>query len=126
MILNNKPSNLEYLGKLSLEETENYFKKSWIFVNTSKKEREGFPNTFLQAFKYKVVVVSLNVDPDDILKNYKIGFLAENLENAISIIEKLIKDENLRNEITQRAYQYLLKNHSVENVLKLFKSELTK
>lgn len=119
IILNNKPNNLEYLGKLSIEETENYFKKAWIFINTSKKE--GFPNTFLQAFKYKVVVVSLNVDPDDILKNYKIGFLTENLESAIGIIEKLIKDENLRNEITQRAYQYLLKNHSVENVLSLFK-----
>jgi len=120
IILNNKPNNLEYLGKLSLEETNNYFKKAWVSVNTSKKEREGFPNTFLQAFKYKVVVVSLNVDPDDILKNYKIGFLAGSLENAINIIEKLIKDKNLRNEITQRAYDYLLKNHSVENVLKLF------
>jgi glycosyltransferase involved in cell wall biosynthesis len=121
IILNNKPNNLEYLGKLTLEETNNYFKKAWIFVNTSYSYREGFPNTFLQAFKYRAVVVSLNVDPDDILKNYKIGFLTENLQRTISVIENLIKDENLRIEVSNRAYDYLIKHHSIENVLRLFK-----
>jgi len=120
-ILNDKPKNLEYLGKLPLEEVNNYFKKSWIFINTSQKEREGFPNTFLQAFKYKVVIVSIEVDPDNILEKYKIGFLARNIENAVKIIKELVENESLRNEITERAYNYVLKNHSINNIMDLFK-----
>ncbi|MEO0143805.1 MAG: glycosyltransferase family 4 protein [candidate division WOR-3 bacterium] len=119
-ILNNKPNNLEYLGKLTIDETNNYFRKAWILVNTSFKEREGFPNTFLQAFKYRAVVVSISVDPDDILKNYKIGFLVGDLENAIKVIKEIIENEKLREEITQRAYNYLINNHSVNNVLAIF------
>ncbi len=119
-ILKIKPNNLEYIGRLSLEETNKYFKEAWILVNTSKKEREGFPNTFLQAFKYKTIVVSLEVDPDDILKKYKIGFLTENVENAIKVIKEIIENENLRNETINRAYNYLIKNHKIDNVLKLF------
>ncbi|MCS7245939.1 MAG: glycosyltransferase family 4 protein [candidate division WOR-3 bacterium] len=118
-VLKDKPDNLIYLGGLSLEETNEYFKKSWIFVNTS--DREGFPNTFLQAFKYKSVVVSLEVDPDNILTNNKIGFVVGNIDNAIEIIEKLVKDEELRNDITNRAYEYLLKHHSINNILEFFK-----
>lgn len=120
-ILKDKPDNLIYLGGLSLDETNEYFKKSWIFINTSYKGREGFPNTFLQAFKYRSVVVSLEVDPDDILKNNKIGFVVGSIENAIETIEKLIKDEKLRRDITNRAYEYLIKHHSINNILELFK-----
>ncbi len=117
-ILNIKPNNLEYIGKLSLEETNEYFKKAWILISISK--REGFPNTFLQAFKYKTVVVSLEVDPDDILKNYKIGFLVNDVENAVKVIKQIIENENLRIEIVNRAYNYLIENHKVDNVLRLF------
>ncbi|MEO0202284.1 MAG: glycosyltransferase family 4 protein [candidate division WOR-3 bacterium] len=117
-ILMNKSDNLDYLGKLSLDETNNFFKKAWILVNTSP--REGFPNTFLQAFKYRTLVISLYVDPDDILKNYKIGFLVGNLENAVETIREVIENENLRKEITERAYKYLIENHSIKNILNLF------
>ncbi|WP_051554390.1 glycosyltransferase family 4 protein [Desulfobulbus elongatus] len=62
--------NLEFLGFQPLEVTERYFDQSKLFVNTS--EHEGFPNTFLQAWRRGIPVVSF-VDPDDVIRNNSLG-----------------------------------------------------
>jgi hypothetical protein len=41
--------NLEYVGPVSLEEVNVWLARSSIFVNTSLP-RQGFPNTFIQAW----------------------------------------------------------------------------
>ena len=43
--------------------------KSKILINTSSFE--GFPNTFVQAWANGVPVISLKVDPDNIIKKKK-------------------------------------------------------
>ncbi len=109
--------NLTYLGELALSETNNLFSASHIFVNTSLVE--GFPNTFIQAMMRKSVIVSLNVDPDDILKNNNIGFHSKSFENLIRDVELLINDNTLRDKMAKRAYEYVINNHSLNNVDKI-------
>ena len=48
--------------------------RSHIFVNTST--HEGFPNTFIQSWLREVVVVSLQVDPDQVLERQQVGIAA--------------------------------------------------
>lgn len=67
--------NLEYLGECSLDEVNKILANAHIFVNTSTYE--GFPNTYIQAWMRKVSVVSLNINPDNIIDRNRIGFFSE-------------------------------------------------
>jgi len=110
-------ANLEYLGEKPIEDVNKVLCGAHVFVNTSKYE--GFPNTFIQAWLRKVPVVSLNVDPDDVLKKEKIGFHSKNFNQMVKDTTKLIKDERLRNNMGERAQKYTSKNHSLANIQKI-------
>jgi len=109
--------NLAHLGERTLEEVNELFCQAHIFVNTS--DFEGFPNTFIQAWMRRVPVVSLNVDPDNILKNYGIGFHSGSFKQLIKDTEMLIGNEELRNALGERAQKYAFKNHSLANIEKI-------
>lgn len=111
-----KLNNLEYLGEKPIDEVKKILSESHIFVNTSKYE--GFPNTFIQAWMRKVPVVSLNVDPDNILEKECIGFHSRNISNMVKDLKKLISDKNLREKMGERAQKYAFKNHTIEKNVK--------
>jgi len=113
----NKIDNLNYLGEKTLEETNEILSKSHIFVNTSLYE--GFPNTFIQAWMRKVVVVSLNVDPDSVLKNNKIGFHSQQFDMMADNVKELIENKKLREEYTENGQKYSFENHALKNVDKI-------
>jgi glycosyltransferase involved in cell wall biosynthesis len=71
-----KNDGLFYAGSLSYQETLKWFEKAKILVNTS--ESEGFTNTFIQAWLFRVYVMSLSVNPDKLLTKYEYGFYANN------------------------------------------------
>ncbi|NJN93627.1 MAG: glycosyltransferase family 4 protein [Anaerolineales bacterium] len=68
-----KLSNVTILSYVSFDEVERYFAQAKLFINTSAFE--GFPNTFLQAAKYEVPIISLQVDPGEMLSRYGCGLL---------------------------------------------------
>jgi glycosyltransferase involved in cell wall biosynthesis len=116
--------NFEYLGEQPIGTVNRILAESHILINTIKYE--GFPNTFIHAWMQRVPVVSLNVDPDDILKKNRIGFHSKTFENLVRDTMQLVEDERLRNEMGQRAQNYALENHSIDStiprVLRLFES----
>lgn len=109
--------NLEHLGERSLEEVNEFFCKAHIFVNTS--DFEGFPNTFIQAWMRRVPVVSLNVDPDNILKNHGIGLHSGCFEQLVKDTRRLIEDEHLRETMGKKGQEYAFRNHSLANIEKI-------
>ena len=109
--------NLEYLGERSLKEVNEVLAKADIFVNTSKYE--GFPNTFIQAWMRKVPVVSLNVNPDNIIDRNRIGFFSKTYEQLIKHITILINNTKLRNEMGERAQAFAFDNFSMKNAEKI-------
>lgn len=113
----NRTSNLEYKGELPIENVNQVLLESHIFINTSKYE--GFPNTFIQAWMRKVPVVSLNVDPDDVLKINRIGFHSKSFERMVEDVKMLINNKSLREDIGNRSQKYAFVNHSIKNINKL-------
>jgi glycosyltransferase involved in cell wall biosynthesis len=103
--------NLRYLGEMPIDEVNRILAESHILVNTS--DYEGFPNTFVQAWFREVPVVSLHVDPDDILKREGLGFHSGDFETLVRDTRRLIEDTDLRTHMGRRARAYAVENHSL-------------
>ncbi len=105
--------NLKYLGAVPFSEISKHYKQARLFISTSKCE--GFPNTFLQSWQYRTPVVSLTVDPDDVIKRYKLGRVSGVLENMVRDIGDLYADTALCGVLGENAYSYAYEYHSLES-----------
>ncbi|KKN40547.1 hypothetical protein LCGC14_0732240 [marine sediment metagenome] len=90
-----------------------YYAKASLLINTSSSE--GFPNAFIQAWMYKTPVISLNVDPDDVISNYNLGFHAKgNFQKLIDSIKDLIENPSKIKDIGKNCREYAISNHDIE------------
>ncbi len=107
--------NLEFIEFVPFHKIANYFKEAKIFINTSTYE--GFPNTFIQAFMNKIPVISLNVDPDDIITENKTGFFCNDDFNKMEENLKLIlENKELYKQYSNNSYNYAKKNHDIKKI----------
>lgn len=82
-------SNFRYLGPQPLEAVNRHLELGHLLVNTSIEE--GFPNTFIQAWLRGVPVVSLEVDPDEMLKEHGMGICCDgSIERLTSVVKALL------------------------------------
>jgi len=110
--------NLRFHGFVPYHHVNEYFKKASIFVNTS--HIEGFPNTFIQAWMRYTPVVSLNVDPDGIIRNEKLGFCSGTFKQLVSDVITLLKDEKLRKIMGKNARKYVEREHDIRKTVKKY------
>ena len=115
--------NLTYLGEISYQETNDLLTKSSLLVNTSVTE--GFSNTYIQAWMRETPVITLNCDPDGLIKSKGIGFHSRSFEQLVKDVNYLIENEDSRLDIGKKARMYALENHDIEKIGKRY-SELFK
>jgi glycosyltransferase involved in cell wall biosynthesis len=113
-LLSNKPENVEVTGTLSFEEALAYFDRASIFVNTSAPGGDGFPNTFIQAWLREVPVVSFGFDPDHVISENKLGYVATDVNDAKDYIQKILSSNADYNLLSNNVYDYALKNHTIK------------
>jgi len=107
--------NLKFIEFVKFSEIEDYFRKAKVYINTSIYE--GFPNTFLQAFKYETPVLSLNVNPNNIFDKYNIGYYCNDNFNLLKEkLFELMQNSALQEMIGRDAYSYVRKFHDIEIV----------
>lgn len=106
--------NLTYLGKLPLFRVNEIIAQSKLLINTSKWE--GFPNTFIQAWMRKTPVVSLNCDPDYIIRNYECGLVSGTFHKMVENVIYLLNNKQQRDKMGENAQTYAIKNHSLKNL----------
>ena len=70
-----KKKNIILIGRKSRKETLELISNARALINTSYYE--GFSNTFLEAWAAGVPVISLNVNPGNVLEKYHLGICCE-------------------------------------------------
>ncbi len=114
-----KISNVTFIDFVPFYEINQYFKKAKIFINTSIYE--GFPNTFVQAFVNKTPVISLNVNPDNILTYHKLGSYCNNDFNAmVRNLKNLLNNKDMYSQYSQNCYNYVFNNYNIKKNVKLW------
>jgi glycosyltransferase involved in cell wall biosynthesis len=110
-----KRSNLLFLGEISPNKVHKHYQKAKFLVNTS--DYEGFPNTFLEAWRYETPVISLYFDPDDLLKSTDIGIHSEDMTNMIDDVVYLNESVDERMKMGKAGRNHVVENHSLERVV---------
>ena len=113
------PDNVDFLGFKTGEELKELYKRASLLLITSLVE--GFPNTLIEAGMYYTPCVSF-YDPDDVIKNYRLGFSVSNVNQAIQAIKILMENSSLRSEMGINIRRYVEKNHNIEKTVKAYES----
>jgi glycosyltransferase involved in cell wall biosynthesis len=105
--------NLSYVGQKTHEEVNELLARAHIFVNTST--HEGFPNTFIQAWQRDVAVVSLSVDPDQVLERERAGIASHTEAGLVEALRTLIEHPDVRADYARRGRAHAEARHSLRN-----------
>jgi len=116
-----KINNLKFIRFVPFNKIDKYFLQAKIFVNTSTME--GFPNTFIQAAKNGVPIISLDVNPNNFITKYKCGYhCAGDFNKMVRYINFLSRNEKLYRELSLNAYNYAKENHDISKNAQIFKN----
>jgi len=116
------PPNLTWLGPKPLEETLSWFDRATVFVNTSKSE--GFPNTFIQAWLRGVPVVTLGVDPNQVIIQNCLGHVTGSVAEMAQAIQALLVDESRYDKLSQHVADFAGQHFTISAVADHFLSTI--
>ncbi len=116
----NKSNNINYLGGLNLEKTNEYISKASILIQTSEENSEGFPNTFIQAWLREVPVISLHCNPDGIITSEGLGFHSGNFEQMVKDLEYLLDNPEIIKKMGEKCREYAIDNYDENRILKKY------
>lgn len=105
-----KLSNVTLHGRVSHAEMGRFYDQSALLVCTSPKE--GFPNTFLEAWSRGTPTLS-TVDPDGIINSHGLGAMGASVAALREAALSLLVRPDTWSDCSQRARRYYLNNHSV-------------
>lgn len=98
--------NVKLLGKLSHTETLHHIANSKALISTS--HMEGFPNVFIEAWACGVPVLSLYVDPGNILEKESLGeFAGGSMDKLLQSLDRCLKSD----DFSIRSKNYITNNH---------------
>jgi len=112
-----KESDVIYLGKQNYPFVGKILSESKVLVNCS--DFEGFPNTFILSWVHGTPVVSLKVDPDNLIKNEKLGCICEgNIDQMIKYINDITSNLSLWQNCSTHIYNYSKHKFNITNSVK--------
>lgn len=120
----NKPQNVDLIEQMPFPEVERLFSQAFVLVNTSRFE--GFPNAFLQAGKYRVPVLSWQVDPDGFIARYECGICANgDMSRLTHGLAQFYADANFRERCGNNIRTYIEIHHRLEDKIDEFNQILS-
>jgi glycosyltransferase involved in cell wall biosynthesis len=113
--------NVRLHGFVPHRELGDFYDRAVALVCTSV--REGFPNTFLEAWSRGRPVVT-TVDPDRVVREEDVGLVAEGVEDLAEAVLCFSRQGDEWAARARRARAYYLREHRPERVLDLYEALL--
>jgi hypothetical protein len=112
-------ANVEFLPGVPYGEIQGHFDQSEIFVNTS--EHEGVPNTFIHSGLGCAAILSLVVDPDRMLENFRVGICAAgHFERLVEAAAEMLSQRDKLAAAQQESARWLREWHKNEGSVRAF------
>jgi glycosyltransferase involved in cell wall biosynthesis len=102
--------NLEIRPPAPYSQIGRIYSEAQVLVCTF--EREGFPNTFLDAWSRRTPVVA-TVDPDEVICRHNLGFHRNTADELAGAVSNLLLDSELRTVMGENGYRYVKSMHDV-------------
>lgn len=116
-VVGQKPPNVRIYDRIHFQEMETLFKEAAVLINTSVFE--GFPYAFLQAGKFGVPILSLEVDPDGFIQRYHCGMVAMGKKDRLlEELKELMDNPELRRMYSKNIRDYVESRHELNSVVK--------
>jgi glycosyltransferase involved in cell wall biosynthesis len=111
-----------YEGAVPVSEIGGVFARAHLLVCTSLSE--GYPNTFIHAWLHGVGVVSLNIDPENLLSERGLGVVATTVDELEGAVRELVGDRERRLGLAQRGRAFALEEHDLVRIVDRLESIL--
>ena len=117
------PDNVMLRESFEPAQADDLFARALVLVNTSRFE--GFPNTYLQAGKHGVPVLSLNADPDGMLEAPRCGVCAHgSLPALTTALQRIAAEPALHAEYSRNIRAYVHQHHDLDQCTALLRAAL--
>lgn len=107
--------NLRFVGFVAPSEVSDYYRRASVLVNTSASE--GFPNTFLEAWRWATPVVSLEYDLDGTLREGRVGRHSGSMGRLEADVDSLATDVDRRAALGWNAREHVAANYAIDGVV---------
>ena len=119
-----KMKNIKFIEKVPFHKIQTYFDKAKLFINTSVYE--GFPNTFIQSCLGQTPIISLNVNPDNVLTKNKLGLNSEdNFDKLVNNTKQILENKELHKKFSKNTLKYAKKEHDITKIIEKWKKIIT-
>jgi glycosyltransferase involved in cell wall biosynthesis len=110
--------NVDYRGHVAPEETLKVIGNASVLLSTS--DGEGFPSVFLEAWAAATPIVSLQIDPDQKIRNHHLGVVADTVDGAADALSSLMAVPHNRQDMGIRARRHVEETHSPVAAVRAF------
>ena len=94
--------NVRFIPGVPFHKVDEIFCRAKLLINTSTYE--GFPNTFVQSAIFSIPIISLNVNPDNILTEYDFGIFCNNDKTVLAdSLTCLLENDEQRRRMSANA-----------------------
>lgn len=112
--------NLSFEGFVQPDKVQKYYRRAVALVNTS--DYEGFPNVFLEAWRYGTPVLSLYHTLNGELENEIAGRKSGSIEQLVADVELLWHDRSTAKTLGDNARKHMSSNYSLNIVTDRYES----
>lgn len=109
--------NVHLHGTVPHAYVQQFYQRAAALICTSRAE--GFPNTFLEAWRCGLPVVT-TFDPDGMISSKGLGRVGKDVRKLAAGIRELLDSPEQWQKMSRRARQFYLKNFTVDTVMAKF------